>query len=152
MIKPYKGVIAGIFAGLSFVCLTAAAAGQEQHDWSGFYLGGNIGLNSVKTSGVFDAAELGGTPPDLEGIGGEGVNLGIQGGYNLQIGHVVLGVEGDVSFAGFGESIITIQDGSADEAGPLIIPSKAISHIWPQYAVVSVSIWRKCSIMQFWCL
>ncbi len=121
MIKPYQGVIAGILAGLTFVCLTAAAAGQEQHDWSGFYIGGNFGLHTVKTSGVFDAAELGETP-DLEGIGGEGVNLGIQGGYNLQIDHVVLGVEGDLSFAGFDESIITIQDGSVDEAGLLNYP------------------------------
>ena len=122
MIKPHQGVIAGILAGVSFVCLTAAAAGQEQHDWSGFYLGGNFGFHSVKTSGVFDASELGGTPPDLEDIGDDGLNVGIQGGYNLQITHVVLGVEGDLGFAGFSESIVTTQDGSVDEAGLLNYP------------------------------
>ena len=122
MIKPYQGVLKGILAGLTFVCLNTSAVGQEQHDWSGFYLGGNFGFHSVKTSGVFDASELGGTPPDLEDIGGEGLNLGIQGGYNLQIDHIVLGVEGDLSFAGFDESIITIQDGSVDEAGLLNYP------------------------------
>jgi outer membrane immunogenic protein len=122
MIKPYQSVLKGILAGLSTVCLNTSAVGQEQHDWSGFYLGGNFGSHSVKTSGVFDASELGGTPPDLEDIGDEGLNLGIQGGYNLQISHVVVGVEGDLSFAGFDESIITIQDGSIDEASLLNYP------------------------------
>lgn len=85
-------------------------------------MGVNVGLRGVETSGVFDASELGGTPLDLEGIGGEGVNLGIQGGYNLQVDHVLLGVEGDLNFGGFDESIITIQDGSVDEAGLLNYP------------------------------
>jgi outer membrane immunogenic protein len=115
MRKSSQILAASMLAGFTLVCLSAAAAGQAQNDWSGFYLGGNTGFNTVKTSGVFDAAELGVTP-DLDGIGGDGVSLGIQGGYNYQIGHVLLGVEGDVSFGSFGESIITVQDGSADEA------------------------------------
>jgi outer membrane immunogenic protein len=122
MIKQYHGVLKGIFAGLTFVCLNTSAMGQEQHDWSGFYLGVNAGLHEVQTSGVFDASELGGTPPDLEGIGSESLNLGIQGGFNYQIGHVLVGVEGDLSFHGFDESIMTIQDGSIDEAGLLNYP------------------------------
>jgi outer membrane immunogenic protein len=121
MRKPTQFFIASMLAGFTFVCLTAAAAAQEQSVWSGFYLGVNVGLHDAETSGVFDAAELGVTP-DLEGIGSEGVNLGIQGGYNYQIGQLLVGVEGDLSFGGFDESIITIQDGSADEAGLLNYP------------------------------
>lgn len=121
MRKPSQIFIASVLAGFTLVCLSAAAAGEEQNDWSGFYLGASVGLHDVETSGVFDAAELGVTP-DLEGIGGEGVNLGIQGGYNYQIGQVFAGVEGDLSFGGFDESIVTIQDGSADEAGLLNYP------------------------------
>jgi opacity protein-like surface antigen len=121
MRKPSQIFIASVVAGFTLVCLSAAAAAQEQNDWSGFYLGANVGLHDVETSGVFDAAELGVTP-DLEGIGGEGVNLGIQGGYNYQIGQIFVGVEGDLSFGGFEESIVTIQDGSADEAGLLSYP------------------------------
>jgi outer membrane immunogenic protein len=113
--------IASVLAGFTLVCVSAGAAGQEQNDWSGFYLGVNVGLHDVETSGVFDAAELGVTP-DLDGIGGAGVNLGIQGGYNYQIGQLFVGVEGDVSFGGFDENIVTIQDGSADEAGLLSYP------------------------------
>jgi outer membrane immunogenic protein len=122
MRKPSQIVIVSVLAGFTLVCLSAAAASQEQNDWSGFYLGVNVGLHDVETSGVFDASELGGTPPDLEGIGGEGVNLGIQGGYNYQMGQALVGVEGDLSFGGFDESIITIQDGSPDEAGLLSYP------------------------------
>ena len=121
MTRPSQIFIAGMLAGFTLACISASAAGQVQNDWSGFYLGGNVGLHNVETSGVFDAAEFGVTP-DLEGIGSEGVNLGIQGGYNYQIGQVLVGVEGDLSFGGFDESIITVQDGSADEAGLLTYP------------------------------
>jgi outer membrane immunogenic protein len=61
-------------------------------------------------------------PPDLAGLGDEGFNLGIQGGYNFQIEKFVLGVEGDLSFGGLSGSIMTVQDGSADEAGLLNYP------------------------------
>jgi outer membrane immunogenic protein len=121
MRKPAQIVIASVLAGFIFVGLTEAAAGQEQSDWSGFYLGGNFGLHDVETSGIFDAPELGQTP-NLEGIGDEGVHLGIQGGYNVQIGQLVLGLEGDLSFGNIDRSIMTVQDGSIDEAGLLNYP------------------------------
>ena len=120
MIEPYQGFIAAIVAGVATVAFTASAAGQET-EWSGFYLGGNFGLHDIETSGIFDAAELGETP-DLEGLGDEGVHLGIQGGYNLEIGHLVVGLEGDLSFGNFAGRITTVQDGSADEAGLLSYP------------------------------
>ena len=120
MINPHQVFIAAIVAGVGAVAFAASASAQEA-DWSGFYLGGNFGLHDVETSGIFDAAELGETP-DLEGIGGQGIHLGIQGGYNLQIGHLVLGVEADLSFGNFADRIMTVQDGSADEAGLLSYP------------------------------
>jgi outer membrane immunogenic protein len=119
--KHLQRFVAATMAGFACVAYAAPATGQEI-DWSGFYLGGNIGLHNVNTSGIFDASELGQPPPDLAGLGDEGFNLGIQGGYNFQIEKFVLGVEGDLSFGGLSGSIMTVQDGSADEAGLLNYP------------------------------
>ena len=112
--------IATILTGAS-VCRAEAVHGHEPYDWSGFYLGTSLGLHDVTTSGVFDGPELGVTP-DLENIGGEGVNFVFQGGYNYQVNRFVLGVESDVSLGGFDKSFVTIQDGSVSEAGLLAYP------------------------------
>jgi outer membrane immunogenic protein len=98
-----------------------ALAAPPPADWSGFYIGANLALHEVDTSGVFDAVELGVTP-DLDKIGSEGANLGIHGGYSMQVQDVLLGIEGDLSFGGFDEKFNTIQDGSATEAGLLSYP------------------------------
>jgi outer membrane immunogenic protein len=113
------------WAGMGLVCLTQAATSPsvagEQY-WSGFYAGANLGLHDVITSGIFDASELGNPAPNLKAIGDTGVNLGIHGGYGYQLDRIFLGIEGDVSLGGFNESLNTIQDGSASEAGLLQYP------------------------------
>ena len=43
MKKPAQFFIASVLAGFTLVCLAASAAGQEQNDWSGFYLSANNG-------------------------------------------------------------------------------------------------------------
>jgi outer membrane immunogenic protein len=105
----------------TILCQVEAASGQELYDWTGFYLGANAGFHDVATSGIFDGPELGVTP-DLKNIGGKGVGFGVLGGYNYQIDHVVLGLEGDLNFGGFDNSFNTVQDGSASEAGLFSYP------------------------------
>lgn len=72
-------------------------------DWSGFYIGGNIGYSWANMSGchdcndsssVLDAEEL-----DLEGIAG-----GLHAGYNWQMDNIVFGIEGDVTFTDLSDS------------------------------------------------
>ena len=89
--------------------------------WSGFYIGGQVGFHDIDTSGIFDGPELGVTP-DLSNIGGNGLHLGVRAGYNVQWKQAVLGIEADANRGGFDESYLTIQDGSASEAGLLSYP------------------------------
>jgi outer membrane immunogenic protein len=69
--------------------------------WTGFYIGGNIGygwantnssislLGNAAAAGPFSSSE-----PTLQGLNG-----GIQGGYNWQVGYLLVGAEGDVQIA-----------------------------------------------------
>ena len=97
------------------VIASAALAGGDTSDWSGFYAGANLGLHNISTSGVFDGPEFGITP-DLEGIGAKGFHPGIQAGFNYQVEQVVFGIEGDIGAGSLDESITTIQDGTETEA------------------------------------
>jgi outer membrane immunogenic protein len=61
------------------------------HQWTGFYVGGNVGYG---LAGLTDSAPLAVTT-NMTGIVG-----GIQAGYNYQISSVVLGVEADIQASG----------------------------------------------------
>ena len=69
--------------------------------WTGFYLGGNFGGGFANANSSFTLAGNAFTSGTLVGSGAnlDGVNGGIQAGYNWQIGIVLLGVEGDVQAA-----------------------------------------------------
>jgi len=73
------------------------------YTWTGFYLGGNVGGKWASTSDspyVTGAAGFGVTTPSGTlpfGTTTAGTFIGGgQAGYNWQIGHIVLGVEGDI--------------------------------------------------------
>lgn len=61
------------------------------HQWTGFYVGGNIGYG---VAGLTDNAPLAVTTNMTGAIGG------IQAGYNYQINSVVLGIEADIQASG----------------------------------------------------
>jgi outer membrane immunogenic protein len=63
---------------------SAGTATAQQAPWSGFYLGGHLGGSW---------GDFGGS--DLDGFVG-----GLHGGYNLQNGNIVYGVEADISWSG----------------------------------------------------
>jgi outer membrane immunogenic protein len=73
----------------------ALEAAVPSGDWTGAYVGGNIGY----ASGTVNWEIAGGGPPegsyDLDGL-----LVGVQGGYNWQMDSIVFGVEGDVAFSG----------------------------------------------------
>src|SRR5262245_41966998 len=61
------------------------------HQWTGFYVGGNIGYG---VAGLTDSAPLAVTTNMTGMIGG------IQAGYNYQIRSIVLGIEADIQASG----------------------------------------------------
>jgi outer membrane immunogenic protein len=76
----------------------AAPAVAPAFTWTGFYVGGNIGFASARSSVDNDPSSA---VPWLTGpINANGTNFigGFQGGYNWQIQNFVLGLEGDYSF------------------------------------------------------
>ena len=94
-----------ILAALAFAGLltgTAAAADlyvptpdqaivSASRDWTGFYIGANVGYAD------FDAAHYG-DDSDLATL--NGWQGGVQAGYNVQFDSIVLGIEADLSAAG----------------------------------------------------
>lgn len=80
-------------------------------DWSGFYVGAHAGYGEANIKGMYDINDF--DPGDIFAENGEGtfdLNLdgfvgGLQAGYNWQSGNFVFGVEGDVTFVDWSDSI-----------------------------------------------
>lgn len=82
--------------------------------WTGFYLGANLGAARLRSSVSDDvAADLAtGLPPWIgAGVGGSasadttGIIGGLQAGYNWQWTSLVVGIEGDISFASLDRTV-----------------------------------------------
>src|SRR3954462_8096497 len=63
--------------------------------WTGFYLGGEIGWIQTNPKYTTGALLLGAPFVVSSASNRNGLNYGILGGYNYQMGQAVLGVEGD---------------------------------------------------------
>jgi outer membrane immunogenic protein len=79
----------------------ALAASPTPYNWSGFYVGANIGVayahNTSQEIGPLSWFDT--IPGPVYGANATGVIGGIQAGYNWQFQHLVLGVEGDLDLA-----------------------------------------------------
>jgi outer membrane immunogenic protein len=76
--------------------LCVPAHGQSAH-WGGFYAGVNAGFargNSSFSSSDLTAAGFT-SPLSISGLGANGGAVGFGGGFNMQTGQLVLGIEGD---------------------------------------------------------
>jgi outer membrane immunogenic protein len=87
------------------------------YDWSGFYLGANIGYGWTRGSG--DMA-LAGVPGTFSGSG-NGLLGGLQAGYNWQSGAFVFGLETDIQASG-GRGDVNGLAGAAVAAGSAKTP------------------------------
>ena len=77
----------------SLLIMPGSGAVAGDHDWTGFYVGGNIGYGKARASA--DYAVLG--VPLLSGSEDlSGAVYGAQAGYNFQRGKFVLGIETDI--------------------------------------------------------
>jgi outer membrane immunogenic protein len=71
----------------------AAAIVAPAFNWTGFYVGANLGIGIANTNySALTAGALSGS--------GTGLVAGLQAGYNYQINNLVLGIEGDVGYFG----------------------------------------------------
>lgn len=101
-------------AMLTGIAVTGARAADvvaepTAHDWSGLYIGAHVGYGQANFDGCADCggdpdSDLDASDLDLSDVVG-GAHLG----YNFQMDSLVLGIEGDFTWAGF--------DDSANEAG-----------------------------------
>ncbi len=91
-LKTALVVLAGVCGGV-LVANTAIAAAPRPYDWSGFYVGVNLGgsFGRSDTNYTIAGVPFGSTSQRLDGILGGG-----QGGYNWQTGPWLLGWETDI--------------------------------------------------------
>jgi outer membrane immunogenic protein len=91
---------------------TKAPVMAPAYNWTGFYVGGNVGgqwgSSDLNTSTIWTPAGYFGTSsvPAINAVGAQGVNSssvtgGFTAGYNWQVNHAVLGLEGDINYFGF---------------------------------------------------
>ena len=108
-----------LLAGLAAGAMTSVASAQEAsgHDWTGFYVGGNIGTMSWDADGANAApcaaacnyflAVNAGAINDEGGFGSsdDAFNAGVQFGWNGQSGSILFGVEADLAMADVEQSV-----------------------------------------------
>lgn len=107
-----------LLAAVAALPLSAAAAkAQVDYDWSGPYVGVNIGqgrdaefdldaaLEIDPGTTFFPGALAGGTFPTMRSFDGDGLIGGVQAGYNMQAGMFVFGGELDVQLSDVSSSI-----------------------------------------------
>jgi outer membrane immunogenic protein len=80
------------------------------YDWSGFYIGAHVGYGEADVNGVHDDA---GAVPLEWGLEPNGIIGGVDAGFNWQFSSIVLGIEGDFSFADWDDDVSNIIDESA---------------------------------------
>ncbi|RXT45049.1 outer membrane protein [Bradyrhizobium betae] len=91
---------------------TKAPVMAPAYNWTGFYVGGNVGGQwgsaDLNTSTVWTPAGYFATSsvPAIGTVGAQGANSssvtgGFTAGYNWQVNHAVLGLEGDINYFGF---------------------------------------------------
>jgi outer membrane immunogenic protein len=92
-----KECFGAIVMACSFFFAGSASAQNLEKNWQGFYFGGHGAYLSSDTSYA-----AGSTAPSQSF---EGALLGLQAGYNWQLGNVVLGAEADVSFGNIKDAL-----------------------------------------------
>jgi outer membrane immunogenic protein len=97
----------------------APALTQQVGNWTGFYIGGNVGYGwgsygASNATGTIVTANGGSAPYGFNAVSGngDGITAGIQAGYNWQIEQTVLGIEADWQYldskASTGNSAIAV--------------------------------------------
>jgi outer membrane immunogenic protein len=88
-------------AVVALLAVSPALAGSPVYNWTGFYVGGNIGgvRAENKSQEVGELIWFDPAPGTVYGASATGVIGGVHAGYNWQFQQFVFGVEGDISAA-----------------------------------------------------
>lgn len=107
--KKFAYAASTMFAALALASAANAAdmTAPATYDWTGFYVGANAGVSwnnsSLNNNFDVDGTRLDGVGSKIDGDQAAFTAGGILG-YNYQIDQVVLGVEADFNYLGFGDS------------------------------------------------
>jgi outer membrane immunogenic protein len=125
------GTAPALAADLPAQVYTKAPLIAAIYDWTGFYVGGNVGFSwgrsndsSTLTNGFGTVLFTNGNNANLDGVSGGG-----QVGYNWQVKKWVLGLEGDIQWAGEkGSRLFTCATGVCSAGIPtgIILPNGII--------------------------
>jgi outer membrane immunogenic protein len=113
-----KIILATVLAGIGSTAALAADLGARTYtkapammasvsNWTGFYIGGNVGYGWADTNtdaNFLPSAALFNANNASLGVNSKGIIGGVQLGYNMQIGITVIGFETDIQGAGISGS------------------------------------------------
>lgn len=86
----------------------APAPAPPAFSWTGLFVGGHIGYGEADFGGRFHPGPTNDPLKEnlfFSGVEPSGILGGVQGGYNWQMGAMVLGIEGDVSFVDWDDTL-----------------------------------------------
>ncbi len=107
-----KKSLTGLVASVAFGAMTLGASAADLEvsdtavqDWTGPYIGALVGIGSFDAS-----ARVFGSGPDsiTASFSDSGVMGGLTVGWNVQDGHIVYGIEGDVSFGDVDDTLSNV--------------------------------------------
>ena len=118
------GASAADLAARPYAKAPMAPMAAPYYDWSGFYIGVNLGGAASGGSVTTDPSTIIGTGPrDANDLFKSGVTGGVQAGYNWQVAPSwVLGVEGDINALSSSRSTCDIND--CNTGSPLIFTTR----------------------------
>ncbi len=79
-------------------------------DWSGLYIGAQIGYGEASMSGCIECSSLFDTPSFADDLNLSGIAGGLHAGYNWQSDAIVFGIEGDINFADWKDKVVSPLD------------------------------------------
>lgn len=118
--------------------LLAAAPAIEAlgHDWTGLYFGGHAGYgwSRLSASSLFDPTDPD-DPIESDSLRFRGALGGFQGGYNIQFGMWVLGIEGEYSWSDMRETVVIDDDALHVKADWLVTASGRVGAAFDQLLI-----------------
>ena len=97
----------------------AAYLAPPPSNWAGFYLGGNVGSGIARNPTTFTFAAVG-VSAELFNLSPDGINGGIQAGYNWQAANWVFGLEADIQYSSQRDNRACVQTCNPGPAAPII--------------------------------
>jgi outer membrane immunogenic protein len=119
---------AAVFSSLAGVAQAADLVPQATVvDWSGIYVGAQIGYGGANMSGCLECLGSGGVSPSAvfaDDLNINGITGGLHAGYNWQSDAIVFGFEGDINLNNWKDKVVTSdpydwQTGSVDTLGSI---------------------------------